>query len=201
MTVGERIKALRKERGLSQNKLAKLAGIAQPTLSAIENTTKSPNIVTVGLIAAALGVTPNALLGDTRKNDGSWIPVLGDVAAGIPSDAIEDTAPEDYEQLDESMMNDGFEYFALKLKGDSMSPRMTIGDVVIVRKQSEVENNEIAVVQIDRETATVKRIRKTDQGIWLMSDNIAYQPFFFSAEEAATRVRILGKVVELRAKF
>lgn len=178
MTVGERIKALRKERGLSQNKLAKLAGIAQPTLSAIENTTKSPNIVTVGLIAAALGVTPNALLRDTRKNDGSWIPVLGDVAAGIPSDAIEDATPEDYEQLDETMMNDGFEYFALKLKGDSMSPRMTIGDVVIVRKQSEVENNEIAVVQIDRETATVKRIRKTDQGIWLMSDNIAYQPFF-----------------------
>lgn len=71
MPVGERIKALRKERGLSQNKLAKLAGIAQPTLLAIENTTKSPNIVTVGLIAAALGVTPNALLGDTRKNDGS----------------------------------------------------------------------------------------------------------------------------------
>ena len=198
MTVGERIKEIRKEKGISQNRLAKKAGIGQSTLSAIESTTQSPGIETIQLLANALRVTPSFLMGEEEQtHDKKWIPVLGNVVAGLPTEAIENF-DDDWEELSEDMMNDGFEYFALRIKGDSMSPRMQNGDVVIVRKQSDIETDEIAVVKVDGEDATVKKVRLTDDGIWLLPSNPAFSPMFYGKDE---EVSILGKVVELRAKF
>lgn len=198
MTVGERIKEIRKEKGISQNRLAKKAGIGQSTLSAIESTTQSPGIETIQLLANALRVTPSFLMGEEEQtHDKKWIPVLGNVVAGLPTEAIENF-DDDWEELSEDMMNDGYEYFALRIKGDSMSPRMQNGDVVIVRKQSDIETDEIAVVKVDGEDATVKKVRLTDDGIWLLPSNPAYEPMYYSRNE---EISVLGKVVELRAKF
>lgn len=198
MTVGERIKAIRKEKGISQNRLAKKAGIGQSTLSAIESTTQSPGIETIQLLANALRVTPSFLMGEEEQtHDKKWIPVLGNVVAGLPTEAIENF-DDDWEELSEDMMNDGYEYFALRIKGDSMSPRMQNGDVVIVRKQNDIESDEIAVVRVDGDDATVKKVRLTDDGIWLLPSNPAFSPMFYGKGD---EVSILGKVVELRAKF
>lgn len=198
VTVGERIKEIRKEKGISQNRLAKKAGIGQSTLSAIESTTQSPGIETIQLLANALRVTPSFLMGEEEQtHDKKWIPVLGNVVAGLPTEAIENF-DDDWEELSEDMMNDGFEYFALRIKGDSMSPRMQNGDVVIVRKQNDIETDEIAVVKVDGEDATVKKVRLTDDGIWLLPSNPAYEPMYYSRNE---EISVLGKVVELRAKF
>ena len=94
------------------------------------------------------------------------------------------------------------EFFGLRLKGASMEPRMREGDVVIVRKQSDAETGDTVVAMVNGDSATVKRIKKGPSGITLIPNNPAYDPMFYSNDEiAALPVRILGKVVELRAKF
>ena len=127
------------------------------------------------------------------------IPVYGSVAAGIPLDAIQDI--EDYEEITEEMARTG-EYAALKIKGNSMLPRFTPGDVVIVKLQDDVDNGDIAIVLVNGDEATCKKIKKTPEGVMLISTNPDYEPMFYTNQEIdELPVRIWGKVVELRAKF
>lgn len=128
------------------------------------------------------------------------VPVLGYVAAGIPITAIEDVL--DYEELDPNRFVSGYEYFGLKIKGDSMIPRMQSGDVVIVRHQQIVDSGDVAIVCVNGEEATCKQVQINPDGMSLISFNPAYKPMFFSKKEVIEKpVTILGKVVELRAKF
>ena len=156
----------------------------------------------LAIIADALNVSPEWLgFGAERKTQTQAvkIPVLGFVRAGIPMNAIENII--DYEEISEEVARSG-EFFALKIKGDSMEPKISEGDVVIIRKQSTVENGEVAVVLINGNDATVKKFHKTDVGIKLISTNPQYDPFFFSPQEVESLpVEVIGKVVELRAKF
>ena len=133
------------------------------------------------------------------RPQGVRIPVYGSVAAGIPLEAIQDI--EDYEEITEDMARSG-KYAALKIKGNSMLPRFTPGDVVIVRLQDDVDNGDIAIVIVNGDEATCKKIKKTPEGVMLISTNPDYEPMFYSNQEIAELpVRIWGKVVELRAKF
>lgn len=128
------------------------------------------------------------------------IPVLGRVAAGIPIDAIEEII--DWEDISADMAAGGAEYFGLQIKGDSMEPKISDGDIVIVRKQPDVDSGEIAVVLVNGDDATVKRVKKSAAGITLISNNPAYDPMFYSNEDIEKLpVAILGRVVELRAKI
>lgn len=128
------------------------------------------------------------------------IPVLGQVAAGIPIEAITDIL--DYEEIPAHMIRDGSEFFALQLKGDSMEPRMKSGDVVIVRKQDTCDSEDIAIVCVNGDEATCKKVIKQSDGILLMPFNSSYSPTFYNKEQIENLpVRIFGKVVELRAKF
>ena len=137
--------------------------------------------------------------GPAPVSGGVRVPVYGKVAAGIPIEAITDI--EDYEEISEEMARGG-EYFALRISGDSMEPKISNGDTVIVRRQPDCENGEIAIVLIDREDATCKRIKKMSSGIMLISDNPKYNPMVYTAREVQTLpVCILGKVVELRARL
>ena len=130
---------------------------------------------------------------------GVQIPVLGKVAAGIPIEAIEDIV--DWEEIPVEMAKKG-DYFALSIKGDSMEPKMSEGDVVIVKKQQDVESGEVAIVRINGDNATCKRLLKSSDGFILISLNPTYAPMHYSNEDIENLpVEILGKVVELRAKF
>lgn len=83
-----------------------------------------------------------------------------------------------------------------------MEPKFSEGDVVIVRRQSDCETGQIAVIIVNGCDATVKRIKKRPEGIMLIPTNPDYEPMFYSNEQIATLpVTIVGKVVELRAKF
>ena len=84
-----------------------------------------------------------------------------------------------------------------------MEPRMLEGDVVIVKRQDDVESGDVAIVLVNGDEATVKKIKKMDTGITLIATNTSvYEPHFYSNEEIETLpVQILGKVVELRGKF
>ena len=83
-----------------------------------------------------------------------------------------------------------------------MEPRFVEGDTVIVRRQSSVDNGEIAIVLVGNEDATCKKFYRHRDGISLVSTNPEFAPMFFSNEELEeTKIDILGKVCELRARF
>ena len=134
-----------------------------------------------------------------RPNQGISINVLGRVAAGIPINAIEEII--DTEEITEELAGTGT-FFGLKIKGDSMTPNICDGDIVIVRQQDDAESGDIVIATINGDEATCKRLRKYKQGIELISNNPSYEPFEFSNEEILNKpVKIIGKVVELRRKF
>lgn len=198
----ERLKTLRIQRKMTQSELAKKIYISQPAYSKYEVGTASPNPETLSKIADALDVSVDYLLGsDSQPVRPGYIriPVLGRVAAGIPIDAIEEVI--DWEDISAEAAGDG-EYFGLQIKGHSMEPKISDGDVVIVRRQPDVDSGDIAVVLVNGDDATVKRVKKSPQGVTLIPSNPAYEPMYYTnAEIESLPVQILGRVVELRAKF
>nr|DAO84302.1 MAG TPA: Repressor protein CI [Caudoviricetes sp.] len=131
--------------------------------------------------------------------DAIRIPVLGYVAAGIPIEAIEDIVG--WEDISKVRYGSG-EYFGLQVQGHSMEPKISDGDVVIVRRQPDVDSGDIAVVLVNGDDATVKKVKKSPQGVTLIPSNPAYEPMYYTnAEIESLPVQILGRVVELRAKF
>jgi repressor LexA len=206
LSLGKALKNLRDEKGATQDDLAKLLNVKRQTYSAYERDVSLPDAKTLGVLADFFNVTSDCLLGREFKysdapasTGGVWVPVLGDVAAGIPIEAIEDII--DYEEIDLQTASRG-EYFGLRICGDSMYPRISDGDVVIVRKQADVDSGDIAVAFIGNDTVTVKRIKKSPNGVMLVPNNPVYEPIFYSNQEVEELpIRILGKVVELRGKF
>ena len=94
------------------------------------------------------------------------------------------------------------DFFGLRIKGDSMSPRISEGDVVIVRQQNDAESGDIVIVLVDGESATCKRLIKYKDGISLISFNPMYEPMNFTKEDIIEKpVTIIGKVVENRQKY
>lgn len=91
------------------------------------------------------------------------------------------------------------DFFALKVKGNSMEPIFFEGDIVVIRKQNDCENNEVAVVIINGNEGTLKRVKKTDEGIILQPFNSAYGPVMYTNKEIKeTPIIIAGVFQELR---
>ena len=203
MTFGQKIKKLRMEKEWTQSYVGKQIGVSDRVLGYYESDNRFPKDEKIlKALASLYNVTVDYLLGESQHENGNkaLIPVLGTVQAGIPIEAVEDII--DYEELHPSMLEHGEEYFALQVKGDSMQPKMDAGDVVIVRKQSDVANGDTAIVLVNGSEATIKRVLKQEAGIMLAPNNPAYETKFYSNKEIADLpVVILGKVVELRAKF
>lgn len=200
MTSGEIIKMLRDKQGMSQEDLASRIGVSRTMIAKYESGESSPSQKVVPL-ARLFGVTTDYILGNSENPHppvkGNRIPVLGRVAAGVPFEAIQNI--EDYEEIPDSW-GDPREYFALKIQGHSMEPRIWDGDIIIVKKQNDVDSGQIAVVLVDGEDATVKQIKKSDSGITLIGFNPAvYSPHFYTAEEVEKLpVSIIGLVKEVR---
>lgn len=117
------------------------------------------------------------------------IPVLGRVAAGKPTLAVEHV--EEAIPLPTEWVK-GREVFLLKVKGDSMSPYILPGDYVIVRSQPSAENRDVVVTLVGEE-ATVKRFLKRGRKIELKPDNERWETI--RIEEGTGEVQILGKVI------
>lgn len=187
--------------------LANATGISRSSISQYLSGYAKPTDVNAYKMAKYLGVTEAWLIGfdapmgkhEAANNNGVKIPVLGYVAAGIPIKEIADII--DYEEISESLARTG-EFFALKIKGNSMEPRICDGDVVIVKCQSDVTSGDIAIVSISNEYGTCKKIKKDINGIYLIGLNPSYDPKFYTNKEVETMpISILGRVVENRAKF
>ena len=197
-----RIKSAREDLKLTKRELAKRIGVHESSINKYEKGLVDIPLSKISELARVLKVTEAYLMGweeKTPQSQGLQIPVLGTVAAGIPISAVEDIL--DYEEIDSSFQNQG-EFFALRIKGDSMQPKMDDGDVVIVRQQSDANSGDTVIALVNGDDATCKKLQKTENGIMLVSTNPNYLPMFFTNEEIQTKpVVILGKVVELRSKF
>lgn len=196
------LKQLRHERGYSQQKLAQKLNVSRSTVAMWETGSSEPSLQMIQRIADVLSVSVAELFGepaDPSAHKGILIPVLGCVQAGLPNEAVEDVL--DYEEITPELASTG-EFFALRVRGDSMEPRMVEGDVVIVRKQDDADSGDIVVALVNGDEATIKRLKKRPEGILLIANNPTYEPMFFSNREIRELpVRVIGKVVELRAKF
>ena len=200
-----RLKELRKSRNLTQAELAKILGIAQPTLSGWENDKFQIDDDIKTKIADYFGVTVDYLLGreditklsnylgpviETKK-----IPIIGTVKCGPNGLAFEDI--DGYVYVDDDLTG---EIFALRCKGDSMKfEAIDDGDIAIVRRQDDVECGELAVVVVNGDEGTLKRVRKFKGGIILEAANPDYPPRIFTGEDL-NKIKIVGKVLETRRK-
>lgn len=121
------------------------------------------------------------------------IPVLGRISAGLPILATENI--EGYEFAPSSLIKEGYEYFYLKVQGDSMNLKFNNGDIVLVQKQDELENNEIGVILINGYDATVKKY-KSENGLVIlepMSTNPENTVQIYNPKDIS--IKIIGKVV------
>ena len=196
-----RIRQLRSSIEMKQSDLANRLNVKPNTISNWENEKSFPDLDSLRKMAVIFEVSVDYILGGSSPGSsaGIRVPVLGDVAAGIPIEAITDIV--DYEEIDATLASTG-EFFGLRIKGSSMEPRMREGDVVIVRKQDSAETGDTAVVLVNGDSATVKKIKYGPEGITLIPTNPAYDVQFYNpADVERLPVRVIGRVVELRAKY
>lgn len=200
---GENLSKLLERRGMSQNEFARRMGVSSATASNWCRGQKTPRMDKVDKICEMFHISRSKLI---NKDDSESeplravkIPILGTVIAGMPISAYEEVLG--YEEITPDMAETG-EFYALRVRGDSMTPRICEGDVVIVRVQPDVECGEMAVVLVNGEDATIKNVQKNPDGITLMPNNRAYTPRFFTNRQIQELpVVISGKVVELRARL
>lgn len=188
--------------GFNQKDIAEKIKTNKSVVSSWINCTRYPRMNTIERLASLFGIEKSDLTDDKDTSapprvKGVRIPILGKVVAGIPLEAIEDI--EGYEEITPAMAAKG-EYFALHVKGDSMTPSLRDGDTVIVRKQDYIESGETAIVLVNGDEATVKRVKYQENGVILIGENpTVYPPHFYTKEEIESLpVRIIGKVVESR---
>lgn len=217
MCLSKNIRYLRRKRNLSQEDIAnKLGYKSYTTIQKWEMGISEPSIGKLRVLAAIFNVdmndmtTKNLELEENRNAhrpagaipldaDAPRIKVLGRVAAGVPIDAVEDIigtidVPE--------LKGREKEYFALQVQGDSMSPKIEDGDIVIIHEQPDAESGEIVVASVNGHDATCKKLLKYDAGITLLPLNSNYDPIVISNVEIREKpVTIYGKVKEIRRKL
>ena len=207
MEIREILAKLKTENGLTTEMLSEKSGVPKGTLNKLLNgETRNPTGATLKKIADALSC-PVELFYNGRtdafpslKNSGDFvavhrraIPMLGEIAAGMPILAEENT---ELILCEESLSCD----CALKVRGDSMTgARIHDGDIVFIRLQDDVDDGDIAAVVLNDE-ATLKRVYHIKNGLQLLSENPKYPPMIFTLDECDS-IRILGKAVGFQSRF
>lgn len=175
----------------------------------------TPRDATLRKLADYFGVTVNDLLSDSgdtppppsklHREQGEKIAVLASVGAGIPLEAIntfDQDDPDSWEEISQLDASRG-EYFALRIRGNSMEPLIRYGEIVIVRRQEEYNDGDIVIALVNGDEGVCKLLEYRDNGgICLRSLNPDYPPMIFTREETETLpVRIMGRCVERRGKL
>lgn len=202
LVISKRIQRVLDKHDMTQSDLAKILDVSESTVGKWILMKSIPRMGVIQKLSDYFNVPKSYFLEESppRHTKGIRIPVLGRVAAGIPIEAIEDI--DEWEEIPESMAKTG-EYFALRIQGDSMLPEIRQGDIVIVHNQPCVESGEIAIVLVNGNDATCKKIQKQESGITLIGYNTAvYSPTFYTLKQIEDLpVRVLGKVIEVRRKL
>lgn len=195
------LKQLRLSKNKTQAQVASEIGIGRTGYTKIENGTQDADTEIISKLADYFGVTVDYLLGRNELNylgniiENKKIPIIGSVKCGPNGLAFEYL--EGYVVVDDTLTGN---IVAFRCKGDSMRDiGIEDGDIAIVRQQDDVECGELAVVIVNGDEGTLKRIRKFDGGIILEAANPDYPPRIFTGEDL-NKIKIVGKVLETRRK-
>ena len=222
MTLGEIIKAYRNDHKMSMDDFAKKSGLSKSYIHLLEKNKHPktgkpiiPSIPTIKQAADAMGIDFDHLFsqidGDVKVNQlaapdlppgaislGRYrIPIVAVVAAGVPIYSEDNIIG--YVDYDRDPHG---EVFALRVKGDSMVPKIENGDLVIVDKSVSWEDNDIVIVRVNGHEGTCKRVKRYAEGISLISINPAYEPMYYSREQVEQLpVEVVGRVMEVRSRL
>lgn len=206
MTIGERIKKLREENGMSQTELAEKINTTKQNLYKYENgiITNIPSDK-IEAIAQIYGITPSYIMGWENQaepsnisdiyTDGIYkIPVFETVSAGFGAYAASDII--DYIPIFVRNPNEVPDLMGIRVSGDSMYPKIEDGDIIIVHKQSSVDSGSIAVMLLDNEEGLVKKVEYGKDWIDLVSINPEYKTRHFEGSEIL-RLQVVGLVKQV----
>lgn len=210
--MGEYLKKLREEKGLTTREVYDLAKVSNSYLSLVENGHRRASAGVLKKLASVYGVdyldlyvkAGYADLAEYEKNQknktsSAVVLVYGTIPAGIPMECIEDII--DTEEISADMLKGNKQYFGLKIKGNSMFPDYLDGDIIICEKVEDCESGNECIVMVNGYDGTFKKVIKNENGIILQPLNPEYQPIFYTNEQIKTLpVKVIGKVVELRRK-
>lgn len=189
------IRQLRKWNKLLQKDLAKILGVSNSIVSDWEKGNKMPRAGVIQKISDYFDVPKSSLFevpgtSFTTLRETILVPIVGQISCGNGVLAYEDI--EGYETTPKEWLNGG-DYFYLRAKGDSMiGSRIYEGDLLLIRKQEEVEEGEIAAVMIENE-AILKRVYRRGDNMVLQSENPLYPPIVCVKGE----VRVIGKLKKI----
>ena len=123
---------------------------------------------------------------------GMSVPLMGRIAAGVPISAIQNATQEVFCPPD---MLGGGEHFALEVKGDSMiDAGIHEGDIVIIKRTNSADNGDIVVALVEKEEATLKRVRKRGGSIALEAANPNYETKIFGPDQVDIQGRLVGLI-------
>lgn len=198
-----RLRSIRQDVGMTQDELAQAIGTSKSVISGYETARNDPSQSMLVKLAKSLGVSIDYLTGIRQEVQGfeivdlspyASIPVLGSIPAGVPIEAIEDIV--DHIDIPLKWVKSDDDYFALKVRGDSMYPLFLDGDTVIIRRQTTAETGDICACYVNGFDATLKRVKISEAGaITLQPENTNYPPMTYTHPGEVT---IAGKVVEVR---
>lgn len=195
-------------RNIKPAELSEKTGILKSSISQYLHGDSKPNSDAFTKITQVLNVNPTWLSGYavpmeiiSSNNDSSirttdtnvMFPIVGKVSAGLPILAVENI--EGYEVAPSSYVKHGFEYFYLRVQGDSMDIKIPEGSLVLVQKQDALENDEIGVFRINNDDVTVKKFKKEDNMISLIP--MSHNPIHKNQKYDLTKdkIDIVGRVV------
>lgn len=198
MTLGERLRALRESRGLTQGQVGNAVGKSDKAVWAWENDVNAPRMGVIEKLAQFFNVTKAYLMGEDEPLSSSdlpsnvrpisglhyqRVPLIGEVAAGEPIYAPEDLGV----YVDSPVQADA----AITIRGDSMIPTYQDGDLVYIKACPDVPEGSVAVVFLDNE-GVLKHVYKRPTGLTLISDNPAYPPIMAEFEDYDGKITIFG---------
>ncbi|MDS3993924.1 LexA family transcriptional regulator [Staphylococcus capitis] len=201
--MAKNISRLMKENNIDRKKLSDGLKVKYTTLSDWINAKTYPRIDKIELLADYFNVTKADLVEDKERQaletlPVKKIPVVAKISAGLPIYSEENLV--DYIYFATKNLNSDKEEFGLRVSGDSMDKIFQENDVVVVEKDSIVENGQLGVVMVNGYNATVKRVRYNKNQIILIpeSNNPEHLPQVYGEDD---EVKIIGRVLASQKLF
>lgn len=216
--LGNYLKNIRENRKLTLRQVDYKSKVSFSHLSMIENGTRKPTALTLKELATVYNIDYIDLLekagyldfaekekidksnqNTIKENNYAVVFIYGSIPAGVPMECIEDII--DTEEIPADMLKGGKQYFGLKVKGNSMEPDYLDGDTLILEKADDCESGDDAIIMVNGNDGTFKRVFKNENGIILQPLNPEYAPLVFTNEQIENLpVKVIGIVEEIRRK-
>lgn len=202
--LGEKLRALRLKKGLTQVQLAEMVGISNNLYNKYEKKDVRPPYETLVKLASALNTSLSVLLDEIAVYPSEAVidmPIIGSVRGGMDGNVVQEETGETRPIAASALHGRPDEYFLLRVRGDSMYPEILDGDCVLVRKTDSVESGSMAVVLYDGDYATVKWVKYVEGEDWvdLIPNNTQYAPVRIEGADLE-QCHVLGEVVDILRK-